>query len=98
MFLENLRNIFCLKNRDLVSSTCVAWGRKRGNSWETLTLNVSRECFFVCVPMQHMLKTESRRKNYFSFFLFAHPNNAVSNIDMNVSAVYVFWFATAFTP
>ena len=48
MFLENFESIFCFQDADFVSSTYVAWKRKRGITWdlgnteETLTLNVFR--------------------------------------------------------
>ena len=36
MFLENFKSIFCFQDAGFVSLTYVAWGHKRGITWETL--------------------------------------------------------------
>ena len=88
-----------ISRADFVSSTYVAWGEKTrnhlGNTEETLTLNVS-ECFLVCVPKQHILKTQNlrlRSKKYLASFL--HSCNIMSNIDLKCFCSDVSSFAPA---
>ena len=61
MVLENFKNISYFEDAVFVSSTYVAWLRKRRNIWKTLrkkTLALSFSKYsLVCEPIQHMLKT-----------------------------------------
>ena len=56
IFLENFKNIFSFEDADFVSSTYVAWGRKRLSLWETSEGTLT-DCFLVCVLKQRISKT-----------------------------------------
>ena len=70
----------------------------RENTEETLS-PMFPECFSVCVAMQHTLKKRYSlhlgSKKCFAFFPFAHPCNALSNIDSNCFYSTVFSFGPA---
>ena len=89
-FFASKMQILCLQH--------VAWESKRGITWETQTLNVSR--MFPCLRTQATYLEDaefvSRKQKCFASFLFAHPYNIVSHIDSKCFCSNVSSFAPTF--
>ena len=57
---EDFKNIFCFQVRRFCVFNICCVGLQRGNIWGTLkkhSICMFPDCFLVCVPKQHILKT-----------------------------------------